>query len=114
MLQEMDGCVAARESFAFETTLAGRVYLRHIKNWRELGYHVSLFFLKLTFAEAAIERVAERVLQGGHNIPEHVIRRRFKLGWDNLENHYQNAVDDWAVYDNSESELLLIDWKPQI
>jgi predicted ABC-type ATPase len=70
--------------------------------------------LKLPSAEPAIERVAERVLQGGYNIPEHVIRRRFELGWNNFENQYQNAVDDWVVYDNSESELLLIDWKPEI
>jgi hypothetical protein len=42
------------------------------------------------------------------------MKRRFELGWNNFENHYQNAVDDWVVYDKSESELLLIDWKPKI
>jgi predicted ABC-type ATPase len=110
MLQEMDGCVAARQSFAFETTLSGRAYLRHIQNWRELGYHVSLFFLKLTSAEAAIERVAARVRQGGHFIPDEVIKRRFELGWRNFENHYKNVVDDWTVYDSHNDEPILMEW----
>jgi predicted ABC-type ATPase len=44
MLQEIHLCVAARQSFTFETTLSGWAYLRHIQNWRELGYLVSLFF----------------------------------------------------------------------
>ena len=43
MLEEIDDCVARSESFAFETTLAGLVYLRRIRHWRKLGYHVSLF-----------------------------------------------------------------------
>jgi predicted ABC-type ATPase len=110
MLQEMDGCVAARESFAFETTLAGRVYLRHIKNWRQWGYHVSLFFLKLPSADAAIERVAARVRQGGHFIPDEVIKRRFELGWRNFESHYKNVVDDWTVYDSHHDEPILMEW----
>jgi predicted ABC-type ATPase len=111
MLQEMEGCVAARESFAFETTLSGRAYLRHIKSWRELGYYVSLFFLKLPSAEAAIERVAARVRQGGHHIADDVIKRRFEWGWRNFENHYKDVVDDWTVYDNHRDEPILIEWR---
>jgi len=80
MLSEMAHCVAQGQSFAFETTLSGLAYLRHISQWRNLGYHVSLFFLGLPSVELAIARVAERVRQGGHNIPEPVIRRRFIAG----------------------------------
>lgn len=65
MLQEIAGCAVRGESFAFETTLAGRVYLRHIEDWRRSGYHVSLFFVSLPTAEMAVARVAERVRQGG-------------------------------------------------
>jgi predicted ABC-type ATPase len=54
--------------------------LRHIQQWRALGYHVSLYFLALPNVEAALSRVAERVQQGGHNIPEAVICRRFVAG----------------------------------
>jgi predicted ABC-type ATPase len=111
MLQEIHHCVAARESFAFETTLSGRAYLRHIHNWRQLGYYVSLFFLKLLSAEVAMVRVAERVRQGGHHIPDEVIKRRFELGWKNFENHYKEAVDDWTVYENHNNEPILIEWR---
>ena len=74
MLEEIANCVERGESFAFETTLSGHVYLRRIEEWRQLGYHVSLFFLSLPTAGMALARVAERVRQGGHDIPEAVVR----------------------------------------
>jgi predicted ABC-type ATPase len=74
------------------------------------GYHVSLFFLGLPSAEVAIARVAERVRQGGHNIPEPVIRRRFTAGKANFERDYRAAVDAWALYDNSGDEPVMIKW----
>ena len=110
MLQEIAACVKRRENFAFETTLAGQAYLRHIDDWRRLGYHVSLFFLSLPTVDMAVARVAERVRQGGHDIPKVVIRRRFVAGWRNFENVYRAAVDAWAVYDNSGDEPLLVEW----
>ncbi len=110
MLQEIESCVAQRESFAFETTLAGLVYLRRIEEWRQCGYHVSLFFLSLPSADMAVARVAERVRQGGHDIPEPVIRRRFLAGRENFERHYRAAVDAWALYDNSGDEPTLLEW----
>lgn len=110
MVREIADCVARRESFAFETTLAGQAYLQHIGRWRQAGYHVSLFFLSLPTAEMAVARVAERVRQGGHDIPEPVIRRRFVAGRSNFENHYRAAVDAWAVYDNAGDEPVLVEW----
>jgi predicted ABC-type ATPase len=86
-------------------------YLRHIQKWRLKGYRVSLFFLTLPNVETAIARVAERVRQGGHNIPEPVIRRRFYSGWWNFTNAYQAAVDDWAVHDNSGNMPVLVEWE---
>ncbi len=110
MLRELDECARRRESFAFETTLSGLGYLRHIVQWRAQGYRVSLFFLKLPNAETAIARVAARVRQGGHDIPPAVIRRRFAMGWDNFQKHYRQAVDDWAVYDNTGTEPKMLEW----
>ncbi|PKY11996.1 Zeta toxin family protein [Acidithiobacillus marinus] len=110
MLAEMNDCVRKGESFAFETTLAGLTYVRRIDQWRAMGYHVSLFFLRLPNAETAIARVAERVRQGGHDIPEAVIRRRFEAGLQNLEQHYKDAVDAWAVYDSIGDIPLLLAW----
>lgn len=110
MLDELDACTRRRESFAFETTLSGLAYLRHIGAWRRAGYHVSLFFLALPDPELAVARVAERVRQGGHHIPDDVVRRRFHAGRDNFEQRYRQAVDAWALYDNSGEEPMLIDW----
>lgn len=110
MLEEIKGCVAIGESFAFETTLAGLVHLRHIQAWKACGYHVSLFFLALPTVEAAIKRVAERVRQGGHDIAENVIRRRFIAGFRNFEQHYRACVNAWALYDNAGPEPVMIEW----
>jgi predicted ABC-type ATPase len=109
MLAEIADAVAHGESFAFETTLSGLNYLRHVRQWRSAGYHISLFFLRLPDAETAIARVATRVRKGGHGIPEPVIRRRFAAGLRNLD-RYKAVVDGWAVYDNAGSEPMLVDW----
>lgn len=109
MLEEIDACVARNESFAFETTLSGQSYLTKIRQWRSIGYHVSLFFLSLPDAETAVARVAERVRQGGHSIPTDVIRRRFAAGLSNFENSYKAEVDAWAKYDNV-AEPKLLEW----
>ena len=87
MLEEIDKCVNAGQNFAFETTLSGLAYLHKIKIWQSLGYQVKLWFLSLPSADIAVSRVAIRVSQGGHNIPEQVIRRRFKAGLHNF--HYR-------------------------
>ncbi|MFM0741684.1 zeta toxin family protein [Paraburkholderia xenovorans] len=110
MLEEIAQYARLRESFAFETTLSGLAYLRHVRLWRAQGYRVSLFFLSLPDAETAIARVAERVRQGGHDIPELVIRRRFATGLKNFEQHYRHAVDDWALYDNSGDTPIMLEW----
>ena len=99
---EIAACVARRDSFAFETTLSGLGYLRHIRAWRAVGYHVRLLFLSLPSVELAIERVALRVRHGGHDIPQDVIRRRFESGRRNFDTTYSDAVDDWVLFDNSD------------
>ena len=110
MLEEIEHCAKRGENFAFETTLAGIGYLRHLAQWRAQGYRVSLFFLSLPNVEIAIARVAERVHQGGHDIPEAVIRRRFATGLKNFHDYYRDAVDDWALYDNSGSTPVMLEW----
>jgi len=110
MLEEMAGCAARGESFAFETTLSGIGYLAHIKAWRAAGYRVSLFFLSLPDVEDAIDRVAERVRQGGCHFAEAVIRRRFAAGLRHFHGAYKAAVDDWALYDNLGESPILLEW----
>jgi predicted ABC-type ATPase len=100
MLEEITTLVAARRSFAFETTLSGRTYAAMIPTWRSAGYRVKLLFLGLASAEEAIARVMMRVRQGGHDIPPEVIRRRFTLGLRNFRDVYRPCVDYWQWFDN--------------
>ncbi len=110
MLGEINHAAERGESFAIETTLSGLGYSRKIPQWQDKGFHVSLFFLKLDEVEIAIERVAERVRQGGHNIPETVIRRRYKAGWENFQTIYSSLVNDWMVFNNSARQSKLLNW----
>jgi len=108
MLEEIRHRVRNKNSFAFETTLSGRHYARMIPRWRAMGYHVKLIFLNLPTADLAVARVAARMAQGGHNVPEPVIRRRFDRGLRNLHNMYRTLVNSWALYDNSGMSPRLI------
>ena len=85
MLEEITAAVQRGASFALETTLSSQSYLRQIPAWQAPGYAVSLYFIRLPTADHAVLRVAERVKQGGHNIPEATIRRRFAAGLANLD-----------------------------
>ena len=108
MLEMIADCVRRGESFAIETTLSGRCYAQMIPRWKKAGYRVTIFFLELPSAELAIQRVADRVAQGGHDMPESVIRRRFTAGKRNFLNLYKPLADAWRHYDNAGDKPLLI------
>ncbi|OGR04014.1 MAG: Zeta toxin family protein [Deltaproteobacteria bacterium RIFOXYD12_FULL_53_23] len=109
MLEEIFVHVRLKESFAFETTLSGRGYAKLIPLWREEGYIVKLFYLRLDSPDLAVARVRQRVKAGGHNIPEPTIRRRFVAGLRNFNETYMPIVDEWALYDNSVKAPQLIE-----
>lgn len=111
MLSEIKANVKAGNSFAFETTLSGKAYAKDIADWKKLGYHITLVFLSLPYAEFAIQRVAARVAAGGHNIPEATISRRFKAGISHFEKLYKPLADTWALYDNAGEQPILIERK---
>ncbi len=109
MIREMEGFLRRGESFAVETTLAARGYIRRIPLWQSAGYAVTLIYLWLPSVEMAIERVAQRVANGGHHVPDHVVRRRFEAGWRNFNDVYKGLVDGWQLFDNSGPEPILLD-----
>ncbi len=109
MLKEIASHVQRQENFAFETTLSGRRYAALIPGWQQIGYEVVLVFLWLPEVELAIARVRERVRQGGHDIPDRVIRRRYEAGWRNFNFVYRRLVDHWFLYDNSERIPVLLE-----
>ena len=102
MLNELDEYTKSGESFAFETTLSGTHYLQRIQEWKDLGYAIKLWFIALSSSELAISRVKERVAQGGHNIPEEDIRRRYTAGLENLPK-YQKVVKSWILLDGDKT-----------
>ena len=108
MLEEIASHVRRRDSFAFETTLSGRRYARMIPRWQSKGYRIKLVFLHLTDVKLAIERVRVRVKQGGHDVPEDIIRRRYETGWKNFQGVYKYLVDAWVLYDNSGEKPVLL------
>ena len=89
------------ETFAFETTLATRSYVKLIQQAQRRGYFVTLLFFSLSSPEQALMRVQKRVSMGGHNIPADVVYRRYEAGLQNLFRLYIPIVDYWVLYDNS-------------
>lgn len=101
MLKRIDELLAAGESFSIETTLATRSYVNLIRRAHVRGYYVHLLYFWLEDTELAKARVAARVSGGGHNIPNDVVERRYKLGLCNLFELFMPEADIWVMYDNS-------------
>lgn len=101
MLEEIESHCAGGHDFAFETTLSGRSYLNVFAGLRSHGYSIQLFMVYLENVELALARVRDRVLQGGHDIPEDVMRRRFDRSMTNFFLLYRPLADLWMLFNNS-------------
>lgn len=108
MLERMDALIEKPATFSFETTLAARSYRQKIIDWRTRGFFVHLFFLWLPSADMAVARVANRVKQGGHGLPEDTIRKRYARGISNFHKLYRPVVDQWSCFDGSQLPPKLI------
>jgi predicted ABC-type ATPase len=109
MLQRLDELASRRVDFAFETTLASR----HFAPWLErltadAGYAVHIVFLWLPSVELALQRVADRVLAGGHDVPADVARRRYGRGMRNFLGLYRPLARSWRLYDDSSPSSPLL------
>jgi predicted ABC-type ATPase len=101
MLQRIEDLLSKEESFSIETTLATKSYINLVRRAQEKGYTVRLLFFWLNSPDLALQRIAERVAKGGHNIPEPIVRRRYVAGICNLFRLFMSEVDSWEIYDNS-------------
>jgi len=108
MLERVETLARARVDFGFETTLAGRGYTSLLKRLKDSGYRIHVFFLWLPSVEMALARVRERVLAGGHSVPEEVVRRRFSRGLTNLFEIYAPLLDSWLVFDNAQEQPRIV------
>jgi len=101
MLEEINLYVKRSEDFGFETTLSGRSYLSLIRHLKKRGYEVHFFFLWIPTVDLALTRVRGRVLEGGHDVPEPVVRRRFGRSIHNFFVRYRQLANSWTLFDNS-------------
>ncbi|WP_395052588.1 zeta toxin family protein [Flavobacterium sp.] len=102
MLERIDSLLKLNQNFAFETTLSTKSYKNRLLKAKEEGYKIKLLFFWLPTVEMAINRVAIRVSEGGHNIPTEIIKRRYSRGIENLFKIYIPLCNEWAVFDNSD------------
>ena len=108
MLSRIEELLERDESFSIETTLATKSYINLVRRAQAKGYQVNVLFFWLRTPELALQRVAERVANGGHNIPTDVIRRRYVAGISNLFQIFIPEVDFWNIYDNSQNPRIQI------
>ena len=105
MLKRIEELLLSGENFAIETTLATRSYVPLIRKARSAGYKISLIYIWLNSPQLAIQRVAERVKNGGHHIPDTVVERRYFRGIRNLFKLFMPECHFWAIADNSFNTL---------
>jgi predicted ABC-type ATPase len=108
MIERIRTLVQTGESFAFETTCAGRAHAHWLRECKARGWRLTLLFLWLPTPQAALDRVAKRVREGGHGIPSDAVIRRWKLGAANMRHVYLPLSDVALIYDNSDAGRLLI------
>lgn len=101
MLERLNELANQKKDFAFETTLSGRGYVRWFRDWHTAGYYLHLVYIWLNDVNLAVQRVAQRVREGGHNIPEDRIRERYERSVRNFFQLYEPLVDSWDVFENS-------------
>ncbi len=102
MLERVDILLSEKSSFAIETTLATKSYVGLTKKAQSLGYEVVLMYFWLESYDMALRRVAKRVREGGHFIPDEDVKRRYEGGIRNLVDLFIPVVNRWSVYDNSD------------
>ncbi len=113
VIERLDQLFALRADVVLETTLATRSHAVRIRDCKAAGYRVELIYLRLPSADHSVARVARRVSEGGHGIPEDTLRRRFLLSLEYLETVYKPIVNAWRVYASGADAPELLDWGPK-
>jgi len=102
LLREVDRLTGERKDFALETTCSGLTYAARIQSWKQAGYRIDMVYLRLRSARLGSRRISARVCQGGHDVPQADVLRRFHRSWENFRHIYRALADGWVVYDTSE------------
>ena len=108
MLMKINYLLERKADFAIETTLATRSLLQIVRQAQQLDYETTVLYFWLNSPELAIERVRDRVVSGGHNIPDAVVRRRYVMGLQYLFDVYIPVIDRWILADNSKPPFSVV------
>ncbi len=108
MLDKIKQCINNKVDFAVETTLASKNYLKVIEELKQGGWEIELLYLYLPSVELSIQRVAERVKNGGHNIATVDIKRRYNRSLNNLINEYIPIVDGVTLISNQNDNNIIL------
>ncbi|OGR86501.1 MAG: hypothetical protein A3A86_03950 [Elusimicrobia bacterium RIFCSPLOWO2_01_FULL_60_11] len=103
-LERIKEVAKSGKDFAFETTLSGKTYVPLLKKMKGMGYFISMFYLWIPNSALALQRIKGRVLEGGHDVPDAIVRRRFKKTLWNLFHVYDQLLDQLMIFDNSSEE----------
>lgn len=109
-LSRIEACLEAKRSFNQETTLSSHTAMKTIKRAKELGYRVLLYYVGVQNETIALKRIAHRKEIGGHNIDEHLVRRRFKSSLKNFS-RVLDYCDQATVLDNTENFRVIAQWE---
>jgi predicted ABC-type ATPase len=101
MLEQIKHALKTKQSFSFETTMSGRVWISYLKKAKKAGYKIKIYFVFVKSIELSLKRIENRVKLGGHDIPEPIVRRRFERTFKNFMTLYAPLADEWVVIDNS-------------
>ena len=101
VLEQIHALGQNRRDFGFESTLAGKMQIRMLRDLKKNGYKIHIFYLWISSVELAMERIADRVREGGHFVPEETVRRRFGKSLFNFIHVYRPLADTWYLFDNS-------------
>ncbi|MFB6305859.1 MAG: zeta toxin family protein [Flavobacteriales bacterium] len=108
ILNRIKKLIESGNNFAFETTLAIKSHMNLLKNAKEKSFQITLLFFWLSSPKIAVSRAKNRIYEGGHDIPEEVIYRRYKNGLKNFFNLYMFIIDNWLFIDNSGENYEII------
>lgn len=108
MLNQINDSIIYGRSVSFETTLSGRHWIRIIKQAKEVGFEVNIYYLIVNNYEICLNRINERILRGGHSVPKDTVIRRYHRSKELLLSTYLNLVDNVFIFDNSNGNANLI------
>jgi len=108
MLARLRQLFSEGKDFAFETTLSAKSFIPFLRDAKLAGYKITIIYFWVESSELAIDRIKQRVKEGGHFIEDKIVKRRYKRSIINFRNSYIKLADDWMIFDNTKDEPILV------